>query len=165
MSDAFIGQIALFAFSRIPTGWAVCDGQLLSVMQNQALFSLIGTRYGGDGMSTFALPDFRERVPLGAKAVGIRGGERDVVLTVSQMPSHTHQLRVMSTDAVTGSPSSESYLALSDASVYRSPPASGLMSEWANVGQTGQGNPHTNLQPYTAITFCIALMGNYPSRN
>ena len=173
MAEPFIGEIQMFGGTFAPRGWAFCNGQLLPVSQNDALFSLLGTIYGGDGRTTFALPDLRSRVPihqgqgpgLSSRTIGQRlGAERDT-LTINTMPSHAHTMQASANPATLTSPAG-SVLAEStpgttmydandqiDATLY-----SGVVS------YTGGGQSHNNIMPYLAVNFIIALVGIYPSR-
>lgn len=176
-SDPYLGEIRLFALNFMPTGWAECNGQILSIVQNQALFSLLGTNYGGDGRNTFALPDLRGRVPLMAAAndgtlpasvpaarLGDAGGEESVTLTLSQV-AHTHSL---SFDG--GAPAGNSpVMALPAASQVRgmryASSANATMNPAAVMNNQMAGNyPHSNLQPLLVLRFGIALTGSFPVR-
>lgn len=177
MSDPFVGEIKMFAGNFAPRNWAFCDGQLLAISQNSALFSLLGTIYGGDGRTTFGLPDLRGRVPMHMGAgpglsphpIGASGGVEAVTLTVNQLPAHTHDqasLRATGNPADTSDPASNS-LGLAD--VYSSAPpdvdlAAGSVVADANTGAAGGGQSHANMPPYQAISFIICLAGLYPSR-
>jgi microcystin-dependent protein len=174
MAQPYIGQIVIFAGGFPPQGWAFCDGQRLSISQNTALFSLIGTIYGGDGRSSFALPDLRGKAPIGAgqgpgltnRPIGSTGGGETVSLVPDQMPVHTHLVRCA--NGGDGNPSPEGAVwgkARGDAPYTggRSPVADGLMMA-GSLGLTGLGRPHNNMQPYLALTFIIALQGIFPPR-
>lgn len=172
MSEPFVGEIRMFAGNFAPRGWAFCDGQLLAVSQNDALFSLLGTIYGGDGRTTFGLPDLRGRIPIHAghgpglseRRLGAKGGEEKVTLTVNQLPSHGHPFQASQdlagdsapADHVPGqSPSIDLYL--EDAPV--------VQLNSAAITNTGGSRSHTNLMPFLCIHFIIALVGIYPSRH
>jgi microcystin-dependent protein len=185
MSQPFLGQVELFAFDYPPKNWAVCDGSLLLISQNQALFSLLGTTYGGDGLENFRLPDLRGRVAMGAGAgggltprnLGDTAGEETVTLTVSQsVPNHAHALRgVYLPDAKSNTflPDSSVVLARSVANdatgkdlglqIYAQDPTPGNIMADASISTTG-GQPHANMMPYVTVNVCIALAGEYPSR-
>ena len=168
--EPFVGEIMLFAGNYAPRGWAVCDGQLLAISQNDALFSLLGTTYGGDGRTTFALPDLRGRAPvhqgngpgLSGRTLGSKGGEEHVTLTVNQMPSHAHPVMGSSANADSGDPAGR-VLALADFNLYGvAAPAADMAA--AGIGTTGGGQPHDNMMPFLAVNYCIALVGIYPAR-
>lgn len=172
MSEPFLGEIRMFGFVFAPKGHAYCNGQLLSIQQNAALFSILGTTYGGNGTTTFGLPDLRSRSPLHqgqgpglpAYALGQNGGEENHTLLVSEMPQHTHTLAASSNAADLSLPTSN-YFGSGGQAVYG--PSAGIDSTMAaNAVSTYGGNtPHVNLQPYLTINFCIALAGIFPSRN
>lgn len=168
--EPFIGTIMLFGFNFAPRGWAICNGQLQSIAQNTALFALLGTTYGGDGRTTFGLPDLRGRVPLGHGqgpglphyTLGEMGGVADVTLTHSQMPPHTHT--VNATNSATSKTPGANLPAFSTGGAAYGPTADTSMA--ANMVQpSGNGMPHTNMQPYLAGNWCIALQGIFPSRD
>lgn len=171
MTEPFIGQIMPVGFNFAPRGWALCDGQLLSISQNSALFALLGTAYGGDGRVTFGLPDLRGRVPvhvgsgpgLSPYTWGQKGGTEQVTLSVSQIPSHSHTLRANSDSADSTSPSDRT-LAEAREDTYNEEAANADMKAGA-IGNAGGGQGHPNIQPYLAIYWCIALTGLFPSRN
>ncbi len=166
MTDPFLAEIRVMSFNFPPKGWAFCNGQLMAINQNQALFSLLGTTYGGDGRVNFALPDLRGCVPIdtgGGHVLGERAGEQNHTLTISEMPTHTHLVNASSlpgnTPTATGN-----VLASPLSSTYR--PASALTTmDPATVANTGGSQPHPNMQPYLVLNFCIALQGIFPSRN
>lgn len=167
MSEPFLGEIHPFAFNFAPRGWATCDGQLLSIAQNTALFSLLGTMYGGNGQVTFALPDLRGRTPLHVGSgftQGQRAGEESHTLIVSEIPAHNHTLNASGSPANTSTPSNGSLLAASQADIYA--PATALTTLHTNsISNTGGSQPHNNMQPYLVLNFCIAMQGIFPSRN
>lgn len=172
MSEPFIGEIRMFAGNFAPRGWAFCDGQLLAVSSNDALFSLLGTIYGGDGRTTFGLPDLRGRIPihegngpgLSNRRLGAKAGAESVTVTVNQLGSHTHPAQA--TSAVGTSSSPEGLLPARSASgdTYVDDLSPTPMSS-AAVTTTGGSLSHSNLQPFLCINFIIALVGIYPSRN
>ncbi|HEX6384977.1 MAG TPA: tail fiber protein [Anaerolineae bacterium] len=167
MSEPFLAEIRMVSFNFAPRGWAFCDGQLLSISQNQALFSLLGTTYGGDGRTTFALPDLRGRVPVhvsNSHAQGQKGGEESHTLTVQEMAQHTHPLQGSSSDADTPVPGGNVLAASAAADIYNQASNVQNMSAGA-VASVGGGQSHNNMQPYLAVNFCIALQGIFPSRN
>lgn len=182
MSEFFIGQIMMAGFGFAPRYWAQCNGQLLPINQNQALFSLLGTQYGGNGTVNFALPDMRSRTPVGYASsvdpawqpppvyMGDAGGVENASLNINQIPPHTHALYAATGPANSRLPSSRAFASTSNSAgtapkIYG--PASGPQVTLAqgSVGVAGGAQPHPNMQPYTTINFCIALQGIYPSRN
>ena len=165
MTTPFISQIKIFAFPFAPRGWAPCDGRLLPINQYQALFSLIGTYYGGDGRTNFALPDLRGRSPIGAGqqyALGARGGEEKHALTSAELPAHTHSAGAASAPGTVTSPADQSW-------------ASGASPRYAGATDTtlasqaiqpaGGSVPHDNEPPYLVLNFCMALQGDFPPRD
>jgi microcystin-dependent protein len=171
MSDPFLGEIRMFGGNFAPLGWALCNGQLLPISQNSALFSLLGTTFGGNGQTTFGLPDLRGRVPvhagqgpgLSSYNPGENGGVENVTLITTQMPAHNHTLNATNNDADNSHPQNN-ILAGASASIYTASAPTGPMSQQA-IGLSGGGQPHQNLQPFLCINFIIALQGIYPSRN
>ncbi len=171
MSEPFVGEIRMFAGNFAPRGWAFCDGQLLAVSQNDALFSLLGTIYGGDGRTTFGLPDLRGRIPIHAgsgpglspRRLGAKGGEEKVTLTVNQMPSHSHTDRFSTAAPTQNNPEGETLGASPNVRVFRPQDADQNMASSA-ITNVGGSRSHTNLQPFLCIHFIIALFGIYPSR-
>ncbi|MBN3582284.1 phage tail protein [Algoriphagus aestuarii] len=182
MDAPFIGQIELFGFNFAPRGWAFCAGQLLPISQNDALFSLIGTIYGGDGRNTFGLPDLRGCAAIGygtgsgltPRVIGQRVGGENVTLTTAQMPNHNHPLYGNNSNGTTNDPSGN-VIAKNTVIVERGGtaiPANGFVSGTANVetnvssvGNVGGNQSHNNMQPSIVLNYCIALVGIYPSRN
>ena len=172
MSEPFVGEIRMFAGNFAPRGWAFCDGQLLAVSQNDALFSLLGTIYGGDGRTTFGLPDLRGRIPIHAghgpglseRRLGAKGGEEKVTLTVNQMPSHGHPLHATSTTANSLQPGSN-LLATAMSQVYFNNLLGPQTLDASSISQVGGSRSHTNLMPFLCVHFIIALVGIYPSRH
>ena len=171
MSEPFLGEMRMMSFNFAPRGWATCAGQLLPINQNQALFALLGTQYGGNGQTTFALPDLRGRVPIhvgGGFTQGQKGGEENHTLTSSEMPQHAHT--GVATNAGPASqagnmPASTKRLSGSNPGEgYGSP--SGLQAMAANmITNVGGSQAHSNMMPYTVIGYCIALVGIFPSQN
>lgn len=175
MSEPFIAEIRIFAGNFAPRGWAFCDGQLLPISQNTALFSLIGTTYGGDGRTTTALPNLQGRLPmhpgrgpgLTARRLGQRGGTEMVTLSEQQMPSHTHTLRAEDNLGFANSSSPNNAVIARASSgagrAYKNTTSS--LVGMNGVQNTGGSQAHNNLQPFLAINFIIALVGLYPSRS
>lgn len=166
MAEPFLGEIRLCSFPYAPKGWAFCNGQLLSINQNQALFSLLGTMYGGDGRTTFGLPDFRGRRPISSSNMypqGARGGTETHTLTGVEIPPHTHAVHVSS--AAGGNPTLQNgYLAASTVDApYSNGTAVGATSGMVQPNSGSQ--PHNNLPPYLVVNFVIALQGIFPSRS
>ncbi len=171
MSEPFVGEIRMFAGNFAPRGWAFCDGQLLAVSQNDALFSLFGTIYGGDGRTTFGLPDLRGRVPVHAgqgpglseRRLGSKGGAENVTVTVNQLASHTHLVKGTNEPADATVPSSRLPAGSSTVSLYAST-APTVDFNAAAVPAVGGSQSHDNLMPFLCINFIVALIGIYPSR-
>lgn len=165
MSEPFLGEIRLFPIGYVPNGWLACEGQILQINSNQALYSLLGTTYGGNGQTTFALPDYRGRTPIHCSPnypLGQSGGEESHVLTVNEMPAHTHQIRSSSIDADEISPLNNVW-ATTTTNNYGQPDSQIMNS--GSISNTGDSQSHPNMQPYLALRFCIARMGIFPSRN
>lgn len=171
MSEPFLAEVRLMGFNFAPRGWAFCDGQILPINQNQSLYSLLGTTYGGDGRTSFALPDLRGRAPIhtgrsngGADhTLGQKSGEETHTLAANEMPQHDHILEAVVEDGNITNPTGH-YLARSVTEVYRDPDNLGAMRS-GTVANVGGGQAHENMQPYIAVNFCIALQGLFPSRN
>ncbi len=172
MSEPFIAEIRIFAGNFAPRGWAFCDGQLLPISENSALFSLVGTTYGGDGRTTFGLPDLRGRVPMHAgngpglsdRRLGQKGGAETETLTVNQMPSHTHTARGSNQTANTAKPEGHTWAVDVADSTYTDTAPDVNMNAQA-VASTGGSQAHGNVQPYRVVSYIIALQGLFPSRN
>lgn len=172
MSEPFVGEVRMFAGNFAPRGWAFCDGQLLAVSQNDALFSLLGTIYGGDGRTTFGLPDLRGRIPIHAghgpglseRRLGAKGGAEKVTLTVNQLPSHGHPLSGNTDLALQSNPQGEVLAAAQNVDYLAEEPQMVNMSS-QSITNVGGSRSHTNLQPFLCIHFIIALFGIYPSRH
>lgn len=174
MSEPFIGEIKMIGFSYAPQGWAFCDGKLLQITQHSDLFSLLGTTFGGNGQTDFALPDLRGCFPIGVgqgeglsyRTRGERGGMEIVPLNAYQMPAHNHTLNANSSEGSTNNPTNM-FLAgvkgVRDGALYADTNNTTMNPE--AISQTGGGDPHENMPPFLAIYFIIALMGRYPSKN
>jgi microcystin-dependent protein len=171
MSDAFVAEIRMFAGNFAPNGWALCDGQLMPISQNTALFSLLGTMYGGDGRSNFALPNLQAASPLGQgqgpgltpRVVGEMGGVDTVTLLQTEMPAHGHALQGATDDVNSLSPIGAMPGAAESAGLYRTGHNAALAATAMSV--QGGSLPHNNRQPYLAVTFIIALVGIFPPRS
>lgn len=167
MAEPFMGELRLMSFVHPPKGWALCDGQMLPINQNQALFSLLGTTYGGNGQTTFALPDLRGRVPIhvgNGHTLGERGGRESETLTVAQLPTHHHELSASPSAGTQATP--EANLLASAPNAYRpggAPDAAVLAA--SSVSSTGGSQAHQNMQPFLTLSWCIALVGIFPSQN
>lgn len=173
MAEPFLAEIRMMSFNFAPRGWAECNGQLLSISQNTALFSLLGTTYGGDGKTTFALPDLRSRVPThqGAGLVlGESSGTETYTLTPNEIPAHNHLMQASTLDAnvFQSSPAVPEILAVvppGKGNLYAPNQGGGLLTMLpGTIANTGGSQPHENRQPFLAVNFCIALQGVFPSR-
>ena len=163
MADPFIGEIRTFAFDFAPKGWAKCEGQMLPINQNQALFALLGTTYGGDGRVTFALPDLRGRVaiaPSDTHPHGQTGGEEAHTLTVAELPTHAHRAKANRSNGNTNNPTENVWAANPNA--YRA--SGGANMDPNAIGAAGGDQPHNTMQPFMAVNHCIALFGTFPPR-
>jgi len=179
MSEPFIGQITMFGGNFAPRNWAFCQGQLLAIASNQALFSILGTTYGGDGETTFALPDLRGRVPVSSgrgpalsdRRLGSRGGVENVTLNVNEIPAHNHTITAPSLNASANPANSNDPAGrmLAMAPAYGDAGGAVAMDSTSipphTIGDAGGGQRHTNVQPFLTINFIIALQGIFPSRN
>lgn len=166
MATPFIGEVRLFGGTFAPTGWALCNGASLPIAQNEALYSLVGTTYGGDGVTTFALPDLRGRLPMHAAPqfpLGQKAGSEGVTLTTAQLPLHQHQPAAVSASGSTGNPEGALWASASSAYYATGGSANDAMNA-AAVQPAGGGQAHDNLSPFLAVTFIIALDGVYPSQ-
>jgi microcystin-dependent protein len=165
MSEPFLGEVRIMSFGFAPKGWAVCNGQLLPINQNQALFSLLGTMYGGDGRVTFALPNLQGRTPIhfGNHTQGSVGGETAHTLSIQELPAHTHTLQASGAPATTNTPTATAYLG-EQANTYTGPSNLVAMAP-GEIGSTGSSQAHQNMQPFLVLNFCIALQGIFPSQN
>ena len=175
MSDQYVAEIRMFAGNFAPYGWALCNGQILPISQNTALFSLLGTNYGGNGTSTFGLPNLQGSAPLGygqgpglsQRLQGQTGGEQTVTLLTTQIPSHTHAAQAATSgglEAPTGHAWGEAMLGKTPLNIYAPGPGNVLLSAQA-LAITGGSQPHNNLPPFLCVTFIIALTGIFPPRN
>jgi len=165
MSEPFLSEIKIVSFNFAPKGWALCNGQLLPINQNQALFSLLGTTYGGDGRVNFALPDLRSRIPIhvgSGHTLGERGGEESHTVNISELPAHSHTFSASDADPNQGTPAGNMWA--KNAGAYSSAAPDSTMNP-ASISNTGGSQPHTNLQPYLVLNFIIALQGIFPSQN
>jgi microcystin-dependent protein len=173
MADPFIGEIKIFAGNFAPRGWAMCDGQLMAISQNTALFSLLGTTYGGDGRTTFGLPDLRGRIPVHAgrgpglsdRMIGQRGGSENETLTTAQLPAHTHTARALDKPGDRSTPGAAHWAATISGSPNYSKAAPDVNMHPGILTDTGGGQAHSNLMPFLCVNFIIALFGVYPSRS
>jgi microcystin-dependent protein len=171
MSDQFLAEIRIFPFNFPPTGWAFCDGQIMPISQNTALFALLGTVYGGDGKSTFALPDMQGNAPmqpgqgqgLSLRDLGEMSGVESITLLQSEIPVHTHTLTASQADALERFPADQLTGQGIGVGLYAVPGATTLMAFQA-LPPAGGGLPHNNMQPYLTLNFCIALQGIFPQR-
>lgn len=182
MSEFFIGQIMMTGFNFAPRSWALCNGQLLPINQNQALFSLLGTQYGGNGTTNFALPDLRSRTPMGyassvdpswqppALQIGEAAGVENVTLVSSNLPAHTHSVNASTASGDNRSPGGRIFATSSNAgsappNLYAASTGALAPQNPQTVAPSGSNQPHSNMQPYSVINFCVALTGIFPSRN
>jgi len=166
MAQPYVGEIRLFAGNFAPAGWMFCDGQLLPIAENETLFQLIGTTYGGDGQSTFALPDLRGRVPLhqgSGFTLAQTGGAEEVTLTVNQIPAHSHPVLATAGAGASSSPQ-DNLLATTVGNLYFPGLGGPTNSNLDSISPVGGSQPHTNLQPYVCINYILSLFGLFPSQ-
>lgn len=164
MAEPFLSEIRIMSFVFPPKGWALCNGQLLPINQNQALFSLLGTTFGGDGRVNFALPDLRGRTPIhvgSGHTLGERGGEQAHTVSIAELPTHTHVMNGTGNDATVNVPTNAA-LAKSSGRLYGAPTNLVALAPSA-VTNTGGSQAHLNMQPFLTLSFCIALQGIFPS--
>jgi len=165
MAEPFLSEIRIFSFGFAPRGWALCNGQLLPINQNQALFSLLGTTYGGNGQTTFALPNLQGRIPIhmgNGHLLGEAGGEQAHTLSISEMPTHTH---IANASTANGSTNFANGNILAAAGNLYAAPNSLTTLNPTSITNVGGSQAHQNMQPFLTLTFCIALQGIFPSRN
>ena len=168
MAEPFLSEIRIFSFGFAPKGWAQCNGQLLPINQNQALFSLLGTTYGGDGRVNFALPNLQGRTPIHTGSgftLGEKGGEQAHTLSIGEMPTHFHALQGSSATATTDTPTNQTFLGGSAPNDLYTGPSGLTPHAPASITNVGGSQAHTNMQPFLVLTFCIALQGIFPSQN
>jgi microcystin-dependent protein len=166
MAQPYVGEIRMFAGNFAPAGWMLCSGQLLPISENETLFQLIGTTYGGDGQSTFALPDLQSRVPIhqgNSFILAQNGGAEEITLTVNQIPTHSHQMLASTSPGTQNAPNNNVTAASPSVTLYVGDVTDSNLSPNA-VGGVGGSQPHTNLQPYLTINFIISLFGIFPSQ-
>jgi microcystin-dependent protein len=167
MAEPFLSEIRLMSFVFAPKGWALCNGQLLPINQNQALFSLLGTTFGGDGRVNFALPDLRGRVPVhagGGHTLGERGGEQAHTLSIAELPAHVHELRASPGGGNVPVPPGAVPASAAPAALYGPPDELAALAA-GSVANAGGSQAHLNMQPFLTLSFCIALQGIFPSPN
>ncbi|MFN2510479.1 MAG: phage tail protein [Pyrinomonadaceae bacterium] len=168
MSEPFLSEIKIVSFNYAPQGWALCNGQLLPINQNQPLFSLLGTTYGGNGQTTFALPNLRGQVPIhtgNGHSLGETAGSTATTLNIQQLPTHSHALQASTAVSNTDTPSSTALLGSSTPNDLYTGPASLVTKAPGTVTNIGGSQPHNNMMPYLVLNFIIALQGIFPSRN
>ena len=167
MAEPFLSEIRIMSFVFAPRGWALCNGQLLPINQNQALFSLLGTTFGGDGRVNFALPDLRGRIPIhvgSGHTLGERGGEQSHTLSIAELPTHIHPTNASSVSG--DSPAPTGMLLASESTAMYAPADGNLVAlPAATIGNIGGSQAHLNMQPFLTLNFCIALQGIFPSPN
>ena len=168
MSTPFLSEIKIMSFNFPPKGWALCNGQTLPINQNQALFSLLGTTYGGNGQTTFQLPNLQGLVPIhqgSGHTLGERAGQEAHTITISELPAHVHVAQGTTADATTSTPTNATFIAVPPqaiGSIYGNPPNTAMHP--ATVGLVGGSQAHTNMMPFLTLNFCIALQGIFPSQ-
>jgi microcystin-dependent protein len=165
VAEPFLSEIRIMSFSYAPQGWALCNGQFLPINQNQALFSLLGTQYGGNGQTTFALPDLRGRVPIhvgDGHTLGEKGGEQAHTLSIAELPTHMHVFQGTTNNANQPAPTANLFGTVSNE--YTTPQNPTTLNP-ATIGNVGGSQAHLNMQPFLVLSFCIALQGIFPSQN
>jgi microcystin-dependent protein len=168
MAEPFLSEVRIFSFVFAPKGWALCNGQLLPINQNQALFSLLGTTYGGDGRVNFALPDLRARVPIhvgSGHTLGERGGEQAHTLSLAELPAHTHPVVASSNGPTAATPQNNFWASNTGFAPYGTIADTAMSEQSLTNTNTGGGQAHLNMQPFLVLSFCIALQGIFPSPN
>jgi len=170
MSEPFLAEVRIVGFNFAPRGWAFCDGQILPINQNQSLYSLLGTTYGGDGRTSFALPDLRGRTPIHTGAsngnfhtLGQKSGEETHTLSAAEMPQHNHTVEASTGNATTNNPTNQVFARARELTYHELSTTVNMNSSM--VTSVGGGQAHENMQPFLAVNFCIALQGLFPSRN
>jgi microcystin-dependent protein len=167
MAEPFLSEIRIMSFGFPPKGWALCDGQLLPINQNQPLFALLGTTYGGDGRVNFGLPNLQGRVPIhfgSGHTLGERGGEQGHTLSISEVPTHTHVLNASPDPANAGNPSPLRFLSQSNGAQMYGPPSNLVAMNPQAITNVGGSQAHLNMQPFLVLNFSIALQGIFPSQ-
>jgi microcystin-dependent protein len=170
MSEPFLSEIKIMSFNFPPKGWALCNGQFLPINQNQALFALLGTTYGGNGQTTFALPNLRGQVPIhmgNGHTLGETAGSTSVTVNIQQLPTHTHLANATNVDVAANRTAVPTNNFLGPANNLYAAPGSGSLTTLSpsTVSSVGGSQPHNNMMPYLVLNFCIALQGIFPSRN
>ncbi len=168
MAEPFLSEIRIFSFNFAPKGWALCNGQLLPINQNQALFSLLGTTFGGDGRVNFGLPDLQARTPIhvgSSHTLGERGGEQSHTLSIAEIPTHNHPFNGSTNPATTLTPDTNTVLSASNPQNIYAVASNLVAMAPASLANTGGSQAHLNMQPFLTLNFCIALQGIFPSPN
>lgn len=166
MTEPYLSEIAIFSFRFTPKNWASCDGRLLPINQNQALFALLGTTYGGDGRINFGLPNLKGRIPISegnSFTLGLSSGTEAHILNISEMPAHTHTVRAVNAPPNAASPANNHFASQTGFSPYGTTPEAVMPASVSSL--VGGNQPHTNMSPYLCLNFCIALQGVFPSKN
>jgi microcystin-dependent protein len=167
MSQPFVGEIRMVGFNFAPQGWALCNGQLMAISENETLFNLIGTTYGGDGQSTFALPNLQSRVPVHmgqGYTIGQTSGVEQVTLTLNQIPSHNHVPMCNAANGTSGDPANNFWAAQPAMTAFAAPGSATTAMNGGIVGQAGGNQPHDNMMPYQVVNFIISLFGIFPTQ-